>query len=262
MYTSREQREVLDNIKVREGETKRINCPFCGGTKTFTISNMDGRKVWNCYKNSCRAHGATGVARSLQLVRRKLVDPVITSYKDTTVPLPEVVSMNIADRPDVIYYLEQTHVMSAYQNGLVRIGYAPKENRVLFYMNDNDGAVGRALDDRKPKWKAFGDTTGIFKCGSGPTAVVVEDAASACAVASASPDGEFTGVALLGTNLNPLQKRQLLAFKRLIICLDNDASKKSIVLLRKLEGLVPATVKFLNEDFKWMTHSKILEVLR
>lgn len=262
MFSPRDQRELLANIKVREGETKRIDCPFCGGKSTFTITNNDGRKVWNCYKNSCRVHGATGALRTLGLVRKKLVSPVLDQTRSNPEPLPAVVSMDVFGRPNVLSYLHSVNALEAVERGMVRVGYDPKENRVLFYMNDNKGAVGRAMDDRKPKWKAFGDTTGIFRCGAGNHAVIVEDAASACAVATVDVDHTFTGVALLGTNLNPLQKRQLLSFKSVTICLDNDASKKSIMLLRKLEGLVPATVRFLTEDIKWMEKTKIMETIR
>ena len=262
MYTSKDQRELLSNVRVREGETKRIDCPFCGGKSTFTITNNDGRKVWNCYKNSCHVHGATGSLRSLGLVRKKLVDQVISKDQKTTEPLPAVVSMDVVGRPEVVRYLHSVNALEAVERGMVKVGYDPKEHRVLFYMNNNEGAVGRALDGRKPKWKAFGNTTGIFSCGVGRHAVLVEDAASACALGVADPDFLVTGVALLGTNLSPLQKRQLLAYKSITICLDNDASKRAIMLLRKLEGLVPATVKFLNDDLKWMTKSKIMEAIR
>jgi ribosomal protein L37AE/L43A len=262
MFTPRDQKELLAGIKVKEGETKRIDCPFCGGRGTFTITNNDGRKVWNCYKNSCHVHGATGSSRSIQTIRRKLVDSVIEPSKRAPEPLPEVVSKDILWRKELVEYLHKVNALEAYERGMVHLAYAPKEHRILFYMNGRTGAVGRALDDRKPKWKAFGDTTGLFTCGSGDRAVLVEDAASACAVATADPDYGFTGVAILGTNLNPLQKRQLLSYKSVTICLDNDASKRSILLLRKLEGLVPATVRFLEDDIKWMTKQKVLETLR
>lgn len=261
MYSIVEQREYLNKVRVKDGETKRINCPFCGGDKTFTLSKIDGRKVWNCYKASCKASGSKPVERSIGTLRRKLTDPVIELTRRNPSPLPELISFDTFARPEVLTYLNEVHAFDAMCRGMVKIGYAPKENRVMFYMNNGLGAVGRALDDRKPKWKAFGDTTGIFKCGSGRIAVVVEDAASACAVATADENFSYTGVALLGTNLNPQQKKQLRDFDRIIFCLDNDASKRSISMVRKIEGLVPATVKFLETDIKWMTKQKIMETL-
>jgi DNA primase len=57
-------------------------------------------------------------------------------------------------------------------------------------------------------------------------------------------------VALLGTNISPLQRIQLRLYEKLIICLDKDASGKSVVLLRKLQAVVSCKVKFLSNDLK------------
>jgi hypothetical protein len=258
MYDTKNQRETLNDIRLKDGETKRINCPFCGGNKTFTITRKDGRRLWNCYKASCMASGGKGDTRSLATVQNGLRGPLNGTYRVNPEPLPGITS-SPHFHVQVIEYLEQVHAMAAYDQGLVEVSYAPKENRVLFWMNGGEGAVGRALDGRRPKWKAFGNTQGIFACGNGPVAIVVEDAASACAVGCIP---EYTGVALLGTHLDPLKKSQLRAYERVVFCLDNDASKKSIGLLRKVEGLVPATVRFLRDDLKWMDKDQIVEILR
>lgn len=252
-----DQRTTLDSIKLRDGETKRINCPFCGGNNTFTLSLLNGKRVWNCYKASCSAHGAHSVVRSLDTIRTRLNGPLNGTVHINPIPIPSILSTP-TEHDRVVWYLEQVHSFDAYLKGLVDISYAPKENRVLFFMNKGEGAVGRALDSRKPKWKVYGNTQGIFTCGSGKTAVLVEDAASACSVGILP---EYSGVSLLGTNMSPIQKRQLMSYERVIICLDNDASKKSVRILSKLEGLVPATVRFLRDDLKWLSPTQIEEVL-
>lgn len=262
MITSKsDARQTLKDIHLKDGETKRINCPFCGGKNTFTITRKDGARVWNCYKASCTASGGTGDTRSLDSIKRRLTAP--TSLLNGTVrinpePIPRILSAYDA-HSDVIDYLQSVHAYEAVLQGIAGVSYAPKENRVLFWMNHGRGAVGRALDGRKPKWKVFGDTTGVFTCGQGPTAVVVEDAASACSVGIIPG---YTGVALLGTHLDGLKKRQLMSYERIIFCLDNDASKKSISLVRKLEAFVPTTVRFLRDDIKWMPTEKVEEILR
>jgi hypothetical protein len=258
MYDTKNQRETLEAIRLKDGETKRIDCPFCGGNKTFTITRKDGARLWNCYKASCTAVGGRGDTRSISRIQEALRGPLNGVYRVNPEPLPEITSA-IEFHPEVVEYLEQVHCMDAVSQGLADVSYAPKENRAMFWMNDGQGAVGRALDGRRPKWKAFGNTQGIFTCGKGPTAIVVEDAASACAVGCIPG---YTGVGLLGTHLDAIKKSQLKAFDRVVLCLDNDASKKSIGLLRKLEGLVPATVRFLRDDLKWMNKDKIVEILR
>ena len=37
-------------LDLRNGETKRMDCPNCKGYKTFTATNNMGSLVWNCYK--------------------------------------------------------------------------------------------------------------------------------------------------------------------------------------------------------------------
>ena len=48
---------VVNDISLYIGESKRINCPVCKGYKTFTVSNIGGNIVWNCYKASCGVSG-------------------------------------------------------------------------------------------------------------------------------------------------------------------------------------------------------------
>lgn len=258
MKATSQQNDILSSVRLKDGETKRIDCPFCGGKSTFTLTRKDGRRLWNCYKASCTASGGKGDTRSITSIHKALSAPFNGTIRVNPEPIPQIVS-HPDHHPEVVQYLEQVHAIEAMKSGLVDVCYAPKENRVLFWMNKGSGAVGRALDGRRPKWKAFGDTTGIFTCGVGKTAIVVEDAASACAVGILP---NYTGVALLGTHIDSIKKRQLMAFDRVIFCLDNDASKKSISLLRKVEGWVPASVRFLRDDLKWLTKTQIEEVLR
>jgi 5S rRNA maturation endonuclease (ribonuclease M5) len=109
-----------------------------------------------------------------------------------------------------------------------------------------------------PKWKSYGDTTGLFTCGTGDIAVVVEDAASACAISNLEG---YVGAALLGTNISPKQKQQLKHYSRVIISLDKDASGKAIKLLSKLTGHVKSvTVVLLEEDLKNLNTQQLEEL--
>lgn len=258
MHTRSEQRDLLTSVRLKDGETKRMDCPFCGGKNTFTLTRKNGSRVWNCYKASCKAAGGNGDTRALTTIQKTLRGDSGGSERVNPEPIPSTVS-DPEHHAEVVQYLKQINALESYESGLVRIAYDPKENRVLFFMNGGKGAVGRALDNRKPKWKAFGDVRGVFTCGKGPVAVVVEDAASAAAVGCLP---EYTGVALLGTHMDMPKKAGLMAFERVVLCLDNDASKKSIDLLRKVQGLVPATVRFLRDDLKWLTKDQIREVLK
>lgn len=248
---------MIRNIRVKEGESLTINCPFCGGQKKFSISKLDGKTLWNCYKASCGARGAMGGPRNMAVVRARIESGTKPLLMKEPLPLPKLIS-SVSNHPEALQYLQEVGSYEAFQRKLVMVGYSPEEHRVLFFTNKGAGAVGRALDERLPKWKAFGDTSGCFSCGTGKSAVIVEDAASACAVGVLEG---YTGVALLGTNISHLQKRQLMSYQRVILCLDKDASRKAILLLQRLEGLVPATVRFLEKDLKLLRSDQIRRIL-
>lgn len=263
MYSRAEQYDVVQQIRCKENETKRINCPFCGGKYTFTISNNDGSLVWNCYKASCGARGAKRVGYSIKAIKSKF-DKSCNGCSNScctekrTLSLPSVNS-SVDNHPDVINYLRNNNCYNAYEDKAVDITYDPANDRVLFWMNNNEGAVGRALNkNTKPKWLSYGNVSGVLAVGNKPTAIVVEDAASACAVYAT---GVYTGVALLGTNVSPLQRIQVSHYQKLIICLDKDASKKAIKISRSLIGTVNTTVCFIREDFKYMSPTSIMETI-
>ena len=158
----------------------------------------------------------------------------------------------------VMNYLEENGCLPAYEQGLVKILYAPAENRCLFMMNDGRGAVGRSLNGATPKWMSYGITSGALTVGTSDVGIIVEDAPSACAVGVI--DG-YAGIAILGTNLSTKQKQSLKNYKKIIICLDNDAKKKAIILLRQLQGLVNCTIRFINKDLKYCRSDEIVNVI-
>jgi len=256
MATYKEQLDVLDPIKLSEGQTRRINCPFCGGQNTFSISRHAGSRVWNCYKASCGIRGGKDTEQSLNTIRERLKRS--SSEEPTFDPLPEHLSRPQAHKR-VMEYLEAVGSLEAFEAGLVDIKFSPQENRVLFLMNAGSGAVGRALDRRKPKWKVFGDSRGLLSVGVGTTAVLVEDAASACSMGVFS---ECSGCALLGTSVTLSQKRQLMSYEKVIIALDKDASRKALELQRQLEGRVLTRVVYLEDDLKYLTRQQRERILR
>jgi 5S rRNA maturation endonuclease (ribonuclease M5) len=185
-------------------------------------------------------------------LRREIKDRGLTLR-----PLPSMLSQP-KNHSYVMDYLEDNGCLPAYEQGLIKILYAPADNRCLFMMNNGQGAVGRSLSGATPKWMSYGDTTGVLTVGSSKTGVIVEDAPSACAVSST---GMYTGIAILGTNLSTKQKQTLKSYDKIIICLDNDAKGKAIKLLRQLQGLVECTVRFITKDLKYCRSKEIASVL-
>ena len=253
MITKREQVEFVTSVKIGENERKSINCPFCGGVKKFTLSNQEGKLLWNCFKASCNAKGAHRIGHSLESIKSGDYKKVIRRINSR--PIPTILG-DPKNYQKCLDYLEQNNCLYAYENNLCRISYDPQEIRILFHIN-NQGAVGRSLTKRIPKWLTYGDVASPLFVGKSSTCVIVEDSASACSVAST---GVYTGCAILGTNVSRGQMSQLKQYEKHIICLDKDASKKALSLYQSL-NLPSVSIRFLEHDFKYQQKGEILKVL-
>ena len=70
----------IHDYDVRNGETKRVNCPVCRGHKTFTITNQMGSLVWNCYKASCDVSGGKRVSLSVTDIKNSFKEQERNSF--------------------------------------------------------------------------------------------------------------------------------------------------------------------------------------
>ena len=55
----------ISDLDISEGDSMRSDCPSCRGRKTFTVTKMDGKILYNCYKLGCNTRGveATGYTK-------------------------------------------------------------------------------------------------------------------------------------------------------------------------------------------------------
>jgi hypothetical protein len=255
-FNFKEQLELVERIKIREGDFKRIDCPFCGGKKTFTLDrHSDGKLLWNCYKASCGARGVKQYGRSLNAAKRYISGSEKENHQRTQTPLPDITT-NVRNKADALEYLKSVNSLEALDKGLIRIRFAPQANRVLFYNQDGSGAVGRLLSGKGPKWLSYGDVSGGIHVGSSKIGVLVEDAASACSIARLQ---DFTGIGLLGTNLTSQIKNSLHLYNQLYIILDNDAANKAVRMSRKLRGSV--LIRMTKDDPKDLTIHELTQLL-
>jgi len=223
----------------------------------MSLSRRDGRRMWHCFKASCSISGTSKTERTAESIRSALSD----ADRDATpslprTPIPHRLS-SVRRHEAAAEYLKQNGCWEAYEAGLVDIQYDPADRRVIFFMPDGQGAVGRTLRGAKPKWRAYGDTSGVLRIGSGNVGVIVEDAASA---ASVSRLPFCSGCALLGTHVSVEKRRQLMSFDRLVIALDKDASKKAVSLKARFEGRIETAVVLLEEDMKYLTVEELKEL--
>ncbi len=254
-YSYRDQIDILSSIRINDGEKKSLDCPFCGGRKKFGIVKQDGKLLWNCFRSSCGVKGSYNAGRGASGVKAYLRGKETKAVYYNS--LPSIVS-SIDHHKEALSYIESVNSLEAYRDGLIKIKYAPRDNRVLFYTEDGRGAVGRALDGRTPKWYTYGDTSKGIKVGQG-IPILVEDAPSACSVARLEG---YCGYALLGTRITPSIKAHLRHFDEVIIILDKDANSKAVSLSRSIQSITKATVRFTTKDLKWLSVRKILGVIQ
>lgn len=242
-------REYINDLSLSNGETKRLNCPSCGGYKTFTVTNNMGSLVWNCYKASCTLSGGTRVRLTSEDIRKSL-GSVAEEIHSVSFDRPEWL---VKDNDSIASFCDQWE-LDADELGLL---YDVKENRVVFPVMQGSvmvDATGRSLSHRLPKWKRYGKSSLPYSWGHGKTAVVVEDCVSAAIVGG----DVYVGIAVLGTSLSDYHKRHLAQFSTAVIALDPDALPKTLQFAKELRGYVD-TVKVLrlHDDLKYRNPTDI-----
>lgn len=243
MIPYREQVEFINTLSLEAGQRKTITCPFCNGRNKFTVTQLNGKILWNCFKASCSAKGGVSVGYSLDDIKnRNFSSPTLKNTRE----IPSVLS-HPNNHPKVVSYLKQANCYSAFINNLINVRYDPIEDRALFISSDESFAVGRSLSKRLPKWLTYGNKSKLFVVGSSEIAVLVEDVPSAAVVAEIG----LCGIALCGTSLNQSQMSYLLPYKRVIVALDKDASKGGIRLSKSITH-PNVTVRLLQKDIKEM----------
>ena len=235
---------TISDMDIPNGSTKRMDCPNCGGYKTFTVTNNMGSLVWNCYKASCTLKGGTRVHLSVDDIRSGFSGA--EKFAEEAFELPSYIVPHRKTN-DVLQFC------CSYQLDPNELGvlYDVKEDRVVFPISHNGklvDATGRALGKRLPKWKRYGKSGLPFSHGGGKVAVVVEDCVSAAVVGGKS----FVGVAILGTSLQESHKGYLTQFSTAVIALDPDALPKTMVMAKELRGHVnDVRVLRLRDDLKY-----------
>ena len=229
---------IIEDIQLSVGETKRMNCPNCNGYKTFTVTNNAGAILWNCYKVTCNIKGKSRVRLTVDDIRN--TNKVVQERKFV---LPEyIVPMEEKHLPKYFYDIDTSDIL-----------HDVKENRVVFPIR-HDGelvdAIGKA-EKRLPKWKRYGKSNMPYVSWSSltQTCVLVEDCFSACVAQQYG----VTGVAILGTSLTETHKQFLSnRMSRVIVALDPDALQRNLQIAKELRSyIIEVKVLRLTDDLKY-----------
>ena len=257
MASYKEQLTFVRSHDLESNNHIRTDCPYCNGSNTLSITREHGYLKWLCFKASCNVKGIEGVGRTSKELHDWLSDS--TTTEDKPFELPSHLIPATGNR-DCVNYLSKNNCLEAYTKRLVDIRYDPKQHRAVFVVYSKGhivDAVGRALDYKdKPKWFRYGSSGKPLIVGTHSCAVLVEDAASACAV---SPYA--TGVALMGTNIQYSQLSDLRQFDSLKVALDADATRKAISFQKLLNYYTRSTILRMDDEFKDLPKDKIKEKL-
>ena len=247
--------EIIKELDVANGMTKRMNCPVCKGYKTFTVTNNMGKVVWNCYKATCETKGGHRVHLSVQDIR-DAITPDVMDTGEVEFILPEFIVPH-GNRREVMDFCELWELDADELN----LHYDVKERRVVFLVKDNGvtvDAVGRSVANRIPKWKRYGKNSLPYTHGCGKVAVVVED----CVSASVVGNDVYVGLAVLGTSLSEGHKRYLSQFSTIIVALDPDALPKSLKFAKELRTYCSdVRVLKLADDLKYSNPDDISNLI-
>lgn len=250
--TYHQQLKIVQTIPVQEGETLVVTCPFCHGPKKMALSKSGGKLLWYCYRASCEAKGVYSGKRNQKAVKDYLNNVDLTRAK-TKKPIPEITT-SVDNHAPAVDYLKSVNSWDAYQDNLIKVRYAPAEDRVLFY--GEDGAVGRSLRKFGPKWLSYGELPTGITVGTGNICILVEDTPSACSVSRLSG---YVGVALLGTTVTRSIHKTLSKYATKYLVLDKDASLKSIAQMRHIDRSLK--IRLTNVDLKAMTIGQIQQLI-
>ena len=248
--------DIVPNTKYRS------DCPVCAKKNTFSVVDSGLQRMWFCFHADCNVSGRTGVtlsrtSASTVFERSAAVAP--PPRTSNTYEIPDTF-VSVSRRVEAESYLRKVGAYDAYLSGAADIRYDVRMNRVAFLIRDGRkvvDAAGRALNDRTPKWYRYASSKHPFVCGTGTTAIVLEDCASACSVYDSA-----IGVALLGTNLLTEHIEVLKQYDRVFVALDKDATDKAITMVRTLHSHVPTRLMVLHTDLKNMEKDERNDFLR
>jgi len=246
------QLDIVQEIFNTEGAISNGDCPFCLHRRCFNINIKEGDLVWKCFSANCTSKG-----RYSNNFSKEDVENFISQKKQLHNHKFEVPKtfMNPLVHPKARAYLNTYDIT----NTSARVMYDVKQERVVFLV-EHEGqvvdATGRAQGDFHPKWFRYGNSNVPFITGSNrQVGIIVEDCVSACAVEMKSG---FTGISLMGTNLKDESIQHIVnAVDSVVVCLDFDATKKSMDLKNKLDDKIKTYIWMIEKDLKNFTNEEM-----
>ena len=250
----------IHDLQISEGDSVRSDCPSCRGRKTFTVTKMNGKILYNCYKLACGTRGVEAIGYTKREIGERLsrMNDDTSSVEDDFI-MPEYISHDIS-RPTVQNFINRWDISKACN---AYVMYDVKDDRVVFPIRGRTGklidAIGRSLSYNPVKWLRYGGKADYY-LSEPPVnliscAIIVEDVISAII---ASNIFGVAGVAILGTSLNIKHRNFLSQYDTVLVALDPDASKKTLEYTIDLRNYIHTVVAVpLSDDIKYKKQADI-----
>ena len=254
-------KNYVGNLHIVHNGRYRGDCPLCGKPNTFSVTDNGLERLWYCFHADCHTKGSTGVQLTKENSKVAFKEKITSTETNSEFDIPNTfVSLSRSKQAED--YVKRVGSYEAYLSGMTDIRYDLQQDRVVYLVKSiSNGrvvdATGRALTNRKPKWRRYGDNKSPFVCGTTDNVFVVEDCPSACSVS-----GLTTGLALMGTTLLDEHIEVIKNYKKVYIALDKDATGKAVLLMKKLRNYVPTKLIVLNKDLKDMQIGERNEFIR
>jgi DNA primase len=254
-------KNYVGNLHIVHNGRYRGDCPLCGRVNTFSVTDTGFERLWYCFHVDCHTKGSTGVQLTKENSKVAFKEKITSTEINSEFEIPNTF-VSLSRNKQAEDYVKKVGSYEAYLSGLTDIRYDLQQDRVVYLVKSiSNGrvvdATGRALTNRKPKWRRYGDNKSPFVCGTTDNVFVVEDCPSACSVS-----GLTTGLALMGTTLLDEHIEVIRNYKKVYIALDKDATGKAILLMKKLRNYVPTKLIVLNKDLKDMQIGERNEFIR
>ena len=83
------QLQKIKELDLEDNTHKRIDCLFCGKTKTLSITKRGGFLLWHFFSASCNVRGSTEEALSLDQLKDVLSNTVDNQEEEKRMTVPE-----------------------------------------------------------------------------------------------------------------------------------------------------------------------------
>jgi len=240
--------------------SKRVDCPFCGGIKTLSITNSGPSVVWNCFRASCPTKGSKKYEQSIESLRERHYN------REAKEDIPFIIPQHFVpytNEEKCVKYFEDNNCLHACKNYMSDLRYDVRHDRAIFLINNDQGmlvdAAGRYLgvNKDKPKWLRYAASGVPYTVVYNGILTIVEDCASANACY-----GVTSSMALLGTKFLGSYFPYTRDFNKIIIALDEDAFDKAVDIQRFLDYYIQTEVVKLERDLKYESPDRISEILK